>query len=551
MSTVIVFCPNARQHKVQVAPGKPMKEVLTEACLQQGYDADIYGLQFQRKFIDLSLPFRLSGLPNNAHLELIEKPTVSQSPVKIALQTPHGRFESEFAIECTIWEVLEAFQSSYNVNLLSFDDVDTVPAVSFMQKTFKGQMQLSQTTLKAMGIEGRVLFRYLQIKLSPEDKAQLEKEIELNKLKQEKLEQNYLAKKNENEERLRLQKKFEDEVFSRTEEMRIRQTESPAQINIPTPSEVSTSVASIPTASSETSRLNQLQSVLSTLSDSLSEGRVDDLADRLLTDTGRITLNPPPPQPLEFINFKFPDKPVATVGDLLKLEKERGCVEEEVEIPERHALVFSPEPRDVDMEVDESFFDLTVEDAKRLQKELREEVRRSNQQSLLPASFIENRNKQKKKNAYKNTVIRIKLAEKIIIQARFTSTEPVQNLFKFVNQVIRWNEFELIAVLKIDKESKRDLIDEGLAPKSTLTVQWKGVKFTEDLINYDVLSRVSESEADSDVHEWLSANSNYSPDQFLVDGMQSSEAGTKRNYDGPINKSPNSGPSLPKWLKKF
>jgi hypothetical protein len=53
-----------------------------------GYDSTKYGLQSQRKFVDLSLPIRLCGLPNNATLELIKREALvgSDTNVQVAVQ---------------------------------------------------------------------------------------------------------------------------------------------------------------------------------------------------------------------------------------------------------------------------------------------------------------------------------------------------------------------------------------------------------------------------------------------------------------------------------
>jgi len=55
--------------------------------LREGYSADGYGLTFHGKAVDLSLPFRLSALPSNAALEMVEVNTnVGGVEVEIALQ---------------------------------------------------------------------------------------------------------------------------------------------------------------------------------------------------------------------------------------------------------------------------------------------------------------------------------------------------------------------------------------------------------------------------------------------------------------------------------
>lgn len=56
--------------------------------MRQGYDPNNYGLQSNRKFLDLSLPIRLCGLSNNATLDLVQReaPVNAKAKVQVALQ---------------------------------------------------------------------------------------------------------------------------------------------------------------------------------------------------------------------------------------------------------------------------------------------------------------------------------------------------------------------------------------------------------------------------------------------------------------------------------
>ncbi|VDO78594.1 unnamed protein product [Heligmosomoides polygyrus] len=58
MNSVTVLCPNARRCSVKVTPGMLMRQVLEEACLKNGFDADSYQLSNQKRHVDLALPFR-------------------------------------------------------------------------------------------------------------------------------------------------------------------------------------------------------------------------------------------------------------------------------------------------------------------------------------------------------------------------------------------------------------------------------------------------------------------------------------------------------------
>lgn len=79
--------------------------------------------------------------------------------------------------------------------------------------------------------------------------------------------------------------------------------------------------------------------------------------------------------------------------------------------------------------VPDEFFDVKVEDLKSIQKDLREDVRQQTQRALLPKAFVQNKNRQLKMTAYKNTVIRLAVGEHIL-QLLFHSAEPSKRIFK-------------------------------------------------------------------------------------------------------------------------
>lgn len=70
-----------------------------------------------------------------------------------------------------------------------------------------------------------------------------------------------------------------------------------------------------------------------------------------------------------------------------------------------------------------------MEDLKSIQKDLREDVRQQTQRALLPKAFVQNKNRQLKMAAYKNTVIRLAVGEHVL-QLLFDSAEPSKRIFK-------------------------------------------------------------------------------------------------------------------------
>jgi tether containing UBX domain for GLUT4 len=119
-SNVVVIDSSARRATIKTTPGKYMNEVLQEACRKLGYNADNFGLKYKNRTVDLSQPFRLSGLVSGAKLELVQL-SKSTGVVSVALQlpqieaqavpVPNGRLTDKFPSNTTLWMLLRKFEA--------------------------------------------------------------------------------------------------------------------------------------------------------------------------------------------------------------------------------------------------------------------------------------------------------------------------------------------------------------------------------------------------------------------------------------------------------
>ncbi|KAK6061355.1 hypothetical protein COOONC_00983 [Cooperia oncophora] len=223
MSSVTVLCPNARRCSVKVTPGMLMRQVLEEACLKNGFDADEYQLSNQNRSVDLALPFRLSGLPNNATLEMVQAMRISSdSKVTIALQLPNGtRMENEFLVSTSLFEVLAFFSQSTDEDLTVTNGTST-PTCSYMNKQYSGPVELKRTTLSSIGISsGKCLLRYQRVNLTKEQLDDITARMACDAAQKEALLASYAKKKEENEQRAKLEAarmaRFEEELRSKVD----------------------------------------------------------------------------------------------------------------------------------------------------------------------------------------------------------------------------------------------------------------------------------------------------------------------------------------------
>uniref|UniRef100_A0A8C6KBQ3 ASPSCR1 tether for SLC2A4, UBX domain containing n=1 Tax=Nothobranchius furzeri TaxID=105023 RepID=A0A8C6KBQ3_NOTFU len=112
-SAVTVLTPNGRRQAVKVSPNTPLLQVLEDVCQKHGFDPGDYGLKFQRTVLDLTLPWRFAKLPNNAKLEMVmstKKQVGADNQVRVALQMEDGsRLQGSFSSGQSLWELVTHF----------------------------------------------------------------------------------------------------------------------------------------------------------------------------------------------------------------------------------------------------------------------------------------------------------------------------------------------------------------------------------------------------------------------------------------------------------
>jgi len=113
-SSVYVVDAALKRMQIKTTPGKYLREILEEACKAKNLNPNEYALKNQAgKLVDLSQPFRLSGLSPGAKLQLTQA-SRSTGVVSIALQLPESeggsRLSDKFPSSTSIWLVLRKFE---------------------------------------------------------------------------------------------------------------------------------------------------------------------------------------------------------------------------------------------------------------------------------------------------------------------------------------------------------------------------------------------------------------------------------------------------------
>jgi len=162
MSSLTVMCPNAHRVKVTTSQNMSLQAVLEVACKIKGFDSAVHVLERNNKRIDLSTTVRFSGLPNNATLEMVRLSEedilrTNNQVVSVCLQTPSGeRLVDTFPATTTLGEVVGKWKEK-----LGTPESGEEPVVVYMRREVVGQEELDTTTLKILGLtQGKGLFRF-------------------------------------------------------------------------------------------------------------------------------------------------------------------------------------------------------------------------------------------------------------------------------------------------------------------------------------------------------------------------------------------------------
>ncbi|KAM0563913.1 hypothetical protein ACHAPJ_000121 [Fusarium lateritium] len=160
-TNVVVIASDLRRATIKVNPGTYLIDVLEEACRRLNLSSDKYLVKHRQKTVDLSIPFRTSGLTPGAKLELVQK-SKTPSAIQVGLQIPPpegreipgGRLVQKFPSDLTIWKVLRQFESGKasngkNINITARG----VAQMSNDSGSGSGQLYYEVPVLNIMGRE--------------------------------------------------------------------------------------------------------------------------------------------------------------------------------------------------------------------------------------------------------------------------------------------------------------------------------------------------------------------------------------------------------------
>eukprot|EP00092_Neocalanus_flemingeri_P039740 GFUD01043278.1.p1 GENE.GFUD01043278.1~~GFUD01043278.1.p1 ORF type:complete len:532 (-),score=189.60 GFUD01043278.1:238-1833(-) len=392
MSSVTVLCPNAHRVKVSTSPNMSLQAVLETACTKKGFDSAVHVLEHHNKRIDLSSTVRFSGIPNNASLEMV-KLTEEQmalmntkQEVSVCLQTPSGE------------RLVETFPSTASLGLvvgrwsdkLGEPGIGEKPVVVYMRREVVGQEELNTTSLKTLGLtQGKGLFRFFYKK--PEV---LKSQANVYDMKIDKPspppEVRHIPMRLEPEPH----KVAEDDTAS------VQREDNATTISHPDD----------PSLAKTGQEPNQPdQPVAST-----SQGR-EPSAPVSCVETGAAPPLPDSTQPT-------PDPVINHVGP-------------------HGAIVFSALEESAQyQDLDDEFFDLSLDEVKILYKDLRQEVKKMGEGELLLTKEMREAQKEGEKlsllSRYKTGVLRIQFPDRHVVQGQFPPNATIADVIAWLSPLL-------------------------------------------------------------------------------------------------------------------
>ncbi|KAM3414670.1 hypothetical protein BST61_g9828 [Cercospora zeina] len=155
-ASVYVVDSTFQRTQIRVTPGTYLREVLEEACKKKKLNPESWVLKTQdgKKTLDLSQPFRLSGLASGAKLQLVQG-SRSASVVNVAMQFPESeggkRLQDKFPSTTSLWLVLRKFEDAVAGGAVSQKFNITQRATPSNVGSGSGRLEYEQPCLNVMG----------------------------------------------------------------------------------------------------------------------------------------------------------------------------------------------------------------------------------------------------------------------------------------------------------------------------------------------------------------------------------------------------------------
>nr|XP_026695534.1 tether containing UBX domain for GLUT4 isoform X2 [Ciona intestinalis] len=471
--SVVVLCLSGRRRTVKFTPNFTIVQILEEVCKKENLDPACHELRNGRSVVDRSLPWRYTNLPNNAKLELFEsKQTEGVSDVRIAVQLDNGhRLQGTFSSPSTLLAIVQNFSEEIKKQLP--EEHLKTPSVVYMRQEITGEELLSKSTLRQLGIvKGSALLRlsYKEQEASTSDQSSSHKSSDP-------------PPSCSSQPPVVEKKSSEPKVFKNSDDLKNINKEdapkpaSPSDPPITENSSVSSmSVGSVYKSTSDASMMS--------LPDIVSDPDTADVKEQPSTSkvsedgnstTKRIkTEESESPEEtsyqVDLSNFKFPEE---SKGQ--SLYDSASCSYNESALSEpcdRQEVLFLEKGRNTQSneEVDDKFFEVTVEDVRNMMADLQQERKKHESKELLTEEIRKAR-RLEKASKYPKVIVRVIFPSRHVLQAMFNPLETMKELYAIVEEHVSQSFYLYTSPPKeILKDKTVTLFEAGFAPAARVYI---------------------------------------------------------------------------------
>ncbi|CAN8002470.1 unnamed protein product, partial [Ixodes hexagonus] len=422
--SVVVLCPNGRRQTFKTSGTSSILQVLEDVCKKQQLNPAEYELFHHNNRLNPSLPVSFANLPNNAQLELRAGANPAAAPshakVEICLQLESGeRLMAPFSSSASLLDVVRHWSDKTD-----YQETDhTMDLVCvYMRQEVAGKDKLRETTLQHLGLtSGKAVIRLLR---RPAGTTGQQAHV------------------------------------SRHFAVPFKKEEGPPREKSPSP----------PLAPRPPATLGRSQSPPKTKSPERKTA-----VPSAMDTSGGHTLRDAAPQavPAARAPAKTDGVQATSVPVSSQAEKPLMMKDEDIKfIGERKAVLFNLEhcPPVSTEEPDDSFFNLTVEDAKYLAEDYRRQRQEMEERPLETSQLREARAKRLSLE-YRSALIRIYFPDRLVLQGIFLPEERVGDITQFVRGFLRNGRQKFYLYTSPPKtvlEERLSLADANLVPASVV-----------------------------------------------------------------------------------
>nr|CAD7195332.1 unnamed protein product [Timema douglasi] len=533
--TLIVLAPNFRRQSVKVSPNTTILQILEEVCKKQDLNPEEYDIKHHNHVLDPSTIVRFSGLPNNAQLEMITSKKIRQeSAITLGLQLESGaRPMGDFLSSDSLWKVITKLCPEEA-------NPDSNPVVIYMRREVAGKGELENTTLRHLGLMGgRAMLRFVH-----RTAEELHRQANVSAPLQ------------------RSQKLMEGEH---------KLDAPPEHPNLP-----EGPVADLISPNKDLKQFKPDQEMLSSvdtqqslMSEVLSQSLVEGLSNNpmMVGNSSQDVMEVDSSEAKEddlSMNMCGSDDTIASLKPRERLPEE----EEIILLGERNAIAFNLNTAQTIRYEDlpEDFFELTLDDARSIYKELKKQREQMEEAPLTTSALREleeNKRVLNQLHHYRIVVLRIQFPDRTVLQGTFTPLEPVSAVMEFVRGHLADPQASFHLFTTPPKQvllPEVRLIDAGCVPNALLHFGMDESLETGTYLKADILSQFTSVNAAEiaacrsrglvPANRPVSAPARSNTSFEKPESSTSKQVGTSSDTNRPSPRQ-DAGPSnkVPKWFK--